>query len=52
MKNYIYSGSGEAEYEVYEDWYWHNLDEFIVLIKENISAEVYKRKNGKWIQSI
>ena len=45
---YYYCGSGEEEYEVYEDWYWRNLDEFIALIKENISAELYKRKSGKW----
>ena len=43
-----YCGSGEEEYEVYEDWYWRNLDEFISLIKENIASELYKRKSGKW----
>lgn len=45
---YYYSGSGEEEYEVYSDWYWRNLDEFISLIKEKISAEIFKRENGKW----
>ena len=44
---YYYCGSGEDEYE---DWYWRNLDEFIALIKENISVELYKRKSGKWVK--
>lgn len=45
---HYYCDNSEDEYEVYEDWYWRNLDEFIALIKENISAEIYKRKSGKW----
>ena len=34
----------------FEDWYWRNLDEFIVLVKENVTCTTYKRKKSKWVK--
>lgn len=42
-----WQGNGYDD-EMYEDWFWKNLDGFITLIKENVSATTFKRKNGKW----
>lgn len=49
-KAYYWDGVGEEEPEVYEDWYWRNLEGFIKLVKDNIPATTYTRKNSKWVK--
>lgn len=44
-----WSGCGEDD-PVYEDWRWRNLDEFIKLVKKQITPQTFTRANGNWIK--
>ena len=53
MKNgqaFYWYGCSEDETELYEDWYWRDIKGFIKLVKSNIPATTYTRKNSKWVK--
>lgn len=37
--------------EICDGWYWHNLEEFVVLVKNAAQPATYERQCSKWVES-
>ena len=37
--------------EICDGWYWHNLEEFVVLVKDAAQPATYERQCSKWVES-